>query len=219
MVGENLAENADALGFTLNRGRSWTVVPLPQSWVAASMTPDFIGCTSTTCVVYGSNIFAISISGKTISPPYQVGIVSTSNDGRTWTQGSLPAGTNDLDSIACVVSGKCWALYRPNQPVEGVAVSTNGGMTWTPVGAIGQSFDPEHFAGFGCADQVACYLVDNSNNLFVTHNGGRTWQRGLSVRNPAGSKELETDALACGPRGGPCHIAGTGPPTSLWTAN
>ena len=217
MVGENLAENADALGFSRNRGRNWSVVALPQSWVAASITPSFIGCTSTTCVVYGSNIF--SISGKNGFSGYRVGMISTINDGRTWSHASFPGGSQDLDSIACVASEKCWALYRPDQPEEGVATSTDRGATWTTVGNIGESFDPDHFAGFGCADRSLCYLVDNSNNVFVTRNGGQTWQSGDPVRNPVGSTNLETDALACGPNGGPCHIAGIGPPTSLWTSN
>jgi hypothetical protein len=214
MVGENLEEDADALGFTRNQGRSWTVVALPQSWLAASITPDFIGCTASKCVVYGSNIFSLApadLSG------YRVEIATSDNDGRSWSEASFPTESQDLDSIACIASGKCWALYRSDQPGEGVAVSKNGGMTWSTVGAIGESFDPDHFAGFGCADQSLCFVVDNSNSVFVTRNGGRTWRPGVPVRNATGSTNVETDALACGGVGGPCNIAGIAPPTSFWT--
>jgi hypothetical protein len=217
MVGENLAENADALGFSRNHGRTWSLVPLPRPWVAESITPSFIGCTATTCVVYGSNVLALPIE-KGLSG-YRVGIAATKNDGRTWSRASYPAGSQQLDSIACVASGKCWALYRPDEPVEGVAVSTDGARTWTPVGTIGESFDPDHFAGFGCADSTTCYLVDDSNTVFVTSDGGRTWESAEPVQNPLGSTDLETDALSCGPMDGPCYIAGIGPPASLWVTN
>ncbi len=215
MVGENLPENADALGLSFDHGRSWSVVSLPRQWTSASITPDFLGCSSNTCVVYGSNIFAIS--GANGLSGYRVGLISTTNEGRTWSQGTFPASSSgDLDSITCIGSGRCWALFRPDQPLEGVAVSDNGGRTWATVGGVAEAFDPEHLAGFGCASRADCYLVDDSDELFVTNNGGQTWGPGNPVRDVTGSAELETDALACAPTSGSCYIVGIGPPASLW---
>jgi len=213
MVGENLAEDADALGFTRNQGRSWSIVPLPQQWISEAITPGFIGCTTSTCLVYGNNIFAMS--GKNPSN-YRVALVSTSDDGRSWSPAALPGGSGDLDAIACIGAGRCWALYRSAQPQEGVAVSIDGGRTWTTVGVIGNAFDPDHFGGFGCATRTSCYLVDDSNDLFVTHNGGQEWSPTNPPRNRHGSTDLETDGLACASESATCYIVGIAPPTSLW---
>jgi hypothetical protein len=184
MVGENLAENADALGFSRNHGQSWSVVPLPEQWAAASITPDFVGCTSRSCLLYGSNIFAIS--GKDPALGYHVSLVSTTDNGETWSLASLAGLSNDLDSLVCIGSGKCWALYR-SQTEEEVGVSFDEGKTWTTVGSVVQAFDPDHFAGFACADSSICYIIDNSNGVFFTSNGGRRWQPGIQAQNQAGS--------------------------------
>ncbi len=216
MVGENLAEDADALAFSPNRGRTWSVVSLPQWWVSESITPDLIGCTTRTCVVYGSNIFTISGVKGSFSR-YRVGLISTSNDGKTWTQDALPGGSDGLDSVTCIASGRCWALFRSQQPQESVAVSETGGTTWSTVGEVPDGFDPDHFAGFGCASRALCYLVDDSDSVFVTTDGGRTWKERDPVHPGRGSRDIETDTLGCAPNG-PCFIVGSGPPASLWSS-
>jgi hypothetical protein len=218
MVGENLAENADALGFSTNLGRTWSVVALPQKWIAESITPDFVGCTSNTCVVYGTNIF--SISDTTSLSNYRVGLITTSDNGATWTSDPYPGGSNDLDSIACVWTGTCWALYRSDgQPAEGVAVSFTNGRSWTTVGGIPNSFDPDHFVGFGCATRADCLLVDDSDDVYASTDGGRTWIHRDPVRDANGSTNLETDALGCAPVSGRCFVVGASRTDSLWSSN
>lgn len=214
MVGENLAETADALGFSRNHGSSWSVIRTPTQWASQSITPDVVGCSAVSCLVYGSNVFAISTNNPSMR--YRVAIIATSNEGRAWSPAVLPAGTNELDSIACIPSGRCLALYRGLAAQEGVAVTINDGMTWTSVGRIGQEFNPDHLGGFGCDSRLTCYVVNDSDLLFASHNGGSTWEAANSPRSVAGSTDLETDGLGCAPTGSTCYIVDLG---SFWTSH
>ena len=195
-IAENQTVTTTTIGRSEDAGRTWAVVPNPPSWAANSISAELVGCSASTCLVYGDN----ALSGLPPSGPADQyhDLVETANGGRTWTAIPVP-GSIAVDQIACIWSGQCWVLYEmPYSPLEEVATTLDAGSVWTKVGSL--TLDPDHLVGFACEDVRTCFILDDSNSLTESHDGGRTWHASQPPTDASGSTELGTDAMTCTPR-------------------
>jgi photosystem II stability/assembly factor-like uncharacterized protein len=200
---ENQAVTIQALGLTTNGGKTWSRVSGPASWVAASITPNLVACSASRCLAYGGNSPFYPSPGK--AHRFHEGFAATSDDGRTWTEITLP-GAAGIDQMACAWSGQCWALYETrSDALEHVATTVDGGSRWLPLELINPSevggdtfaLDPDHIVGFACDEARTCFILDNSNDLLTSTDGGRTWSSSAAPRDAHGSTQFSTDAMTC----------------------
>ncbi len=205
VAAENQAATSQALGLTTDAGKTWSLVRDPPTWVAASITPYLVACSASRCLAYGDNTSFYPSPSK--PRPYQTGFAATSNDGRNWTEIGLP-GANSIDQIACNWSGECWVLYEiRGDDLEHVATTLDGGSRWDALGPINPSevggntfvLDPDHIVGFACDASRTCFILDNSNDLLVSINGGRNWSTEPAPKDAAGSADFSTDTMTCTP--------------------
>ncbi|HET9059292.1 MAG TPA: sialidase family protein [Acidimicrobiales bacterium] len=212
ILADNAAVTHQALARTQDNGKTWTIVPYPRSWTKDSIDASIIACSSSRCLVYGDGTFATTPKASD-----QAAFVATSDDFRTWTDIALP-GANQIHQLACIWSGQCWAEYETGgDGREHFATTLNGGATWALLGSVspndggknvfafGFALDPDHQVGFACEDARTCFVLDNSDDLLTSHDGGRTWA--LSH----GPSPNMTDAMTCTP-GSTCWIVRTNPP-------
>jgi hypothetical protein len=207
IAAENAAATAQTLARTSDEGRTWTAVPYPSTWAKASITGYMIACSASRCLTYGNNTLAEDPANPS-ALKYQTGFAATTNDGQSWTEITLP-GATQIDQIACVWSGQCWAEYETSaDELEHVATTLDAGFVWTPLGAISPSevggntfaLDPDHQVGFTCENAKTCFILDNSNDLLTSRDGGRRWN--ISQGPSPGS----TDAMTCTPPSSTCWI-------------
>ena len=202
IAAENSAVTDQALARS-DDGRTWTLIPYPASWNQRSINAALIACSSSRCLVYGDNTF--DSSPTKLPAGIVTAFAATGDDFKTWTDITIP-GAGQIDQLACSWSGQCWAEYEgPGDDLQHVATTLDGGVTWTALGAISSdqaistnsdlsfALDPDHQVGFACQDARTCAILDNSNNLVTTHDGGHTWS--LAHGPSRGS----TDALTCTP--------------------
>ena len=104
---------------------------------------------------------------------------TTSDDGATWTAGTLSAPQVQLDAVACTSPSDCVAGGSNTVDLAGeVVTTTDGGATWTssalPAGAPPVS-------SLSCASSTSCVAVGSvganpaTGAALQTHDGGRTW--------------------------------------------
>lgn len=217
IVAENAATTNQAVARTNDNGKTWTVIPYPSSWAKDSINANMIACSSTRCLVYGDNTYAAAPTSP--STGFRTAFAATSNDFQTLTDIAIPDAAQ-IDQLACIWSGQCWAEYSPpGDDLEHVATTLDGGATWTALGPISNhdainnnsdlsfALDPDHQVGFGCENAHSCFILDNSDDLVATPDGGRTW---TLTHGPARG---ETDAMTCTPSS-TCWIVSVDPPTA-----
>ena len=117
-----------------------------------------ISCASlTSCVAVGGN------SSEDVTA------VSTTDAGVKWKMHVLPAGTKANEGgISCPSTTNC---YEANDYVSAVAVSTNGGKTWTDH-AVPSSIDL--IRGISCPSTTTCFVA-GGGGIAATTNGGKKW--------------------------------------------
>lgn len=219
ILADNEAVTDQALARTTDNGKTWTIIPYPPSWATNSINASLIACSSSGCLVYGDNILAVTMTAT--EGAYKTAFAATSYDFQTWTDVAIPSASH-IDQLTCIRSGQCWAEYETaGDELEHIATTLEGGVTWTALGAIkpdelgNDSFtnsfalDPDHQVGFACADAQTCFILDNSNDLLASHDGGRTW------RISQGPSRGATDAMTC-TSSSTCWIVSVGPPTTAW---
>jgi photosystem II stability/assembly factor-like uncharacterized protein len=143
----------------------------------------------------------------------------TTDGGRTWTKGAFPTGFNAAYSspLSCPDASHCFAAGRipgsapdPQQSVQDVATTNNGGLTWTenPV--------PTNVPGLGifalsCPTDTECWAAGFAQNssggsssvLLGTMNGGATWSRvtfsvPAAAPNYDGQSFIAIGSISCG---------------------
>ena len=106
---------------TTNGGKSWTALGGELSNMIAA---GGISCpTATNCLVAGQDVAGPGI------------IASTSNGGRNWVYGRLPAQTGPVFDASCASASSCWATAAatsvPGDRAGVILFSADGGLTWT----------------------------------------------------------------------------------------
>ena len=135
------------------------------------------------------------------------GVWKTDDYGRTWNPIFDDAPTGSVGDIAVEPSnpdmlyvGSGEGLHRPDLGVgDGIFKSVNGGKTWT-------------FTGLGDVQQVGRVIVHPTNpdevivaglghpygpneerGVFVSRNGGKTWDKTLYINHNTGAIQVEYD--------------------------
>jgi photosystem II stability/assembly factor-like uncharacterized protein len=182
----NQGAKAGAVLGTIDGGQSWTTLR-----PAGSSSLTFISCPGTTvCYATGEDVGRVFV---------------TRDGGHTWSSAKVTFRPVDL---SCPGDSVCYAPIDTSlihSPPLSVAVSEDGGKTWTlrPVGVQGQLW------GMRCAGVNTCSVVAFTGNdlgvpLFLrTTNSGRTWQRQAFPKNTY----FRGGALAC-PTVATCYLAG-----------
>ena len=217
LVADNAAATSQVLARTNDKGKTWTLVPYPSSWANDSASANLIACSSARCLVYGDNTLANTPTSP--STRFRTAFAATSNDFQTWSDITIP-DAGQINQLACLWSGQCWAEYdSPSDDLEHLATTLDGGLTWTALGPISSdqaistnsnlsfALDPDHQVGFGCENPQTCFILDNSNDLVTTRDGGRTWKL------THGPSRGGTDAMTCTPSS-TCWIVSVDPPTA-----
>jgi photosystem II stability/assembly factor-like uncharacterized protein len=95
-------------------------------------------------------------------------VLITSNAGASWTwaTASLP----NIYAIACPSTSICIAAGTDSSTGRGIAVSGDGGQTWTTASPV----LPNAAFAVSCADSTHC-LVPSGSAVFTTADGGQTW--------------------------------------------
>jgi hypothetical protein len=217
MLAQNAATTDQAMARTNDNGKTWTLIPYPPSWAKDSIDGNIMACSSSRCLVFGDDTLATPLTDP--SAGGEKAFAATSNDFQTWTAISIP-DASQIDQLACIWSGQCWAEYETSgDDLEHLATTLDGGVTWTSLGPISSdeainnnsalsfALDPDHQVGLACENSQTCFILDNSNDLVTTHDGGRTWS--LTHGPSRGS----TDAITCTPSS-TCWIVSVDRPTA-----
>lgn len=125
-----------------------------------------------------------------------------------------------LEDVVFVTTKADWKASNHG----GVWRSGDGGDTWTQVELNPGSQFPDRISGFGISAVGDDVVVGTSEGLFVSSNGGATWEH--SSPFPAGNRGVFSVLLTPGTSGGPARIYAGGPagvrintlPLGAWTS-
>jgi hypothetical protein len=151
---------------TTNDGATWAMA---TSFPTGVTDIGPIACTgSSSCVAAIQSVSATATSATTI----------TTTDGQNWsvTPSPGPGLPPDLEAVTgmtCPASGKC-LISGVGASGSGVALSNNGGSTWT----IQFPGETSFLSGVGCLSASTCGVVGEAPTgptAFMTANGGSSW--------------------------------------------
>jgi photosystem II stability/assembly factor-like uncharacterized protein len=183
---------------TTDGGSSWATQTVPSfNGEIDSILYDVSCPTSTDCWAVG---FGDSISPPPVGPSgssYELAlVVATTDGGRTWSAQTLPSsyssgddgeifsGIDYLDGVSCPTSTDCWAAGFGSDGIGAVAVTTDGGSTWSnqilPSSSSGGIFNGiVWLGGVSCPTSTDCWVAGLNSFEFgvvvATTDGGSTW--------------------------------------------
>ena len=138
---------------TTDGGSTWTAQPLPAT------KNDFLlsaACPSTSTCYVGGDAFTKLGAGL---------LFTTSDDGSTWANKTLLTGMGSLDGMACPLVRTCYvAGFQTNAPEGLVAVTSDGGGTWT----VTNETNTDGGQGVACAATTTCYALTSGFSLYYT---------------------------------------------------
>lgn len=195
-------------------GATWTVLPMPTSFVATSG----LSCAAATvCAVGGT------YQGQSV-------MISTTDGGHSFVISPLPASVGTLYALSCPTSTFCgglvatttWHGLPPNIPIHAAFLSTSdGGKTFADASPF---LAGDSMQSLVCSSTADCTVIGNqmtnasptngSSVVAVTTDAGRTWTQGAF---PVGFNILTHSTLAC-PDASHCYVAGSIPSTTGKTA-
>jgi photosystem II stability/assembly factor-like uncharacterized protein len=199
---------------TVDGGHSWTVEPLPAA--AAGLIFQLSCPTTTRC----EGLLTTSSAQLPASQQYYGGVtfLRTTDAGRHFVTSAFPASTT-MQSLSCPTMIACVAIGVSNAEVGGtttasargfVAVSTDGGVTWTP-GTLPSGFGLTNFPQVICPHSEYCYMLGTSNpkngysDVAMSADGGRTW---TTRPLPANAPQPYLSQISC-PTDLTCYASGT----------
>lgn len=168
-------------------------------------------CTSAThCTVVGT-------TDASINSPVPAGVSAvTSNQGRSWTAGSLPEGTGInpvLASLACPDSQRCFVTgFLTTERGSDIAASDNGGVTWS-LDVLPADVPRPQLDAIACATASECWAaggesvhhkIGNVTNaessvLLGTTNGGSSWSKVIFSVPSTAPNDTSQSYLTIGP--------------------
>ena len=204
-----------AIANSSDSGNTWSqqTLPLLSPYLQGELYG--ISCSGSSCVAVGS--YADNMSNY-------AALAYSSNSGSTWSQVVLPLLSGiegeSLTGVSCI-GLFCLAVGEystVSQQLPGVAVSRDGGSTWTQATlALPNSYSDGVLNGVSCT-QDYCVAVGNYNfpggsnaptypAIAVTTDGGNTWSQQVLTFLPAGFTSGIFYSVDC--TGSVCVAAGT----------
>jgi photosystem II stability/assembly factor-like uncharacterized protein len=151
-------DDSDQMLATDDNGKRWTVETLPAGIFGVYggiSCPNASDCTALSILEDGAD----------------VGIVFTTNGGRTWSTGSDEmSGFSQGPQLSCPTPSVCWAAdFSPDPHGQGTIAELVGakGPQGTP--------PPSNYGGISCPDPSHCWAVTNAGAVVATKDGGRAW--------------------------------------------
>lgn len=147
-------------------------------------------------------------------------IMGTTDGGKTWTNQTVPTGTEGLNNISCASISVCVIVGFKN-----VLTTTDGGSTWNDGGTIP---GPTSILGLSCASVSDCIAVGDqisgdsaADAAVTTTDGGATWTTSAvptSLGMLSGVSCATTlDCIAVGTGGSSTVILATTDGGTTWT--
>lgn len=198
---------------TTDGGATWTASPPVSSTVQGTTNFGFydISCpTSTECVAGASGLYW----DDQLPVPVPVGysyLVSSTDGGTSWQElAPLPDGGGGL---ACASPSRC--LLGAYGAIDSITTADSG-ATWALESAPIPGTNPASFSAMACPTSSTCVAVDDFDAaIYVSVDGGATWNAQPYAAGGASVKTVVPDAVAC-PSQTSCWIAGwTLPKTGL----
>jgi len=164
-------------------GSDWTARTLPTGYFINYQTPWApVSCVSGTqfCMTI-ANDTANVFNGNHIGE----GVLVTTDAGQTWTgYKSLPSAFFRALSISCVSASVCWAAGQDIYGEPQVAVSADGGKTWTDKTPAAWANATWWVSSIDCVSARTCWLAGTDNPtgqlqepvVIRTTNGGDGWK-------------------------------------------
>ncbi len=153
----------------------WAVGELPGlgggfiRMVDGAVNYNFISPTALSTIYAFDATRAVTASGPTI--------FRTVNGGQSWTNRDLSSITGSVQSIHFFDANRGIALGLPHDGKWGVALTANGGGTWSKIDQAPEAADP--FAGFGSS--AVSWIGEkgwfgaSDGSVYRTTDGGTTW--------------------------------------------
>jgi photosystem II stability/assembly factor-like uncharacterized protein len=147
-----------------NAGQTWSsITPSQAINSAVQPVPAGLSCASALrCLLVWTN------DGYTPSPPQIV--VSTTDGGQTWHNGTFPPGMNKYHSVACTQTDVCTVVGNDNQVTSTssastgmVATTTDDGATWNTASVAGTT----QLTAVSCGS--TCVATGTSSNFYYGH--------------------------------------------------
>lgn len=202
-------------------GNSWAKVALPGPFFVNGAG---LSCpTAEICVAVGTPSLVMSAGNPMPAARY------SSDGGRTWQVGSVPAAPVPLRAVSCAVADRCVAVgdlpvpvgggSTPSAPTEAF-VSEDGGRSWSVAGQIGNG--QLALASISCPSSESCWAAGSASGrplgvIESTHDGGTTWTslplppaRGSAPADggPVPLNIQDVSSVSC-PAAGPCTAFGS----------
>ncbi len=160
----NLAEIdlTESAGQPVSGASGWSLETAPggTSNLTAVACPSAADCWATDSaghIIYTGNATAKNADGSSAA---------------SWIDDTVPAGIQNLDTIACPSTNDCWAGGTWGSGALLVATG-NGGASWQPQTLPSQASAP--ITSIACPSTTECYVVDHGGNIFVTTDSGAAW--------------------------------------------
>ncbi len=135
-----------------------------HNWIPTASAPAPTAFISVACASGG----AICIAGGTI------GALFLSTDaGQKWRELDSAVTRYNFEAVSCRNRAFCVAVgYNPEQTALLVALTRNGGSTWSMTHIPGD----ESLTAVSCASSSVCVAVGLNANVLTTRDGGATWK-------------------------------------------
>lgn len=192
--GLNVAPDGTMVGRTDTNGAFiWTGTSWQQLVTSTSMPSDYVSSSLVSAATTG--VFELQIysaASSVMYMTYQGYVWKSTNSGNTWTQTAftqIDPNTSANPNDAYGAFGQKMAIDPQNSNIvyvgteaNGLLVTTNGGASWSSVGAIpagtaagitGILFDPSSSVVGGATQGI--YVASYGNGVYHSTNGGSTW--------------------------------------------
>jgi Peptidase A4 family len=181
----------------------------PVSTPGFSVLPGSAGAAGppVTCTPGGAHCVAALSSSSVVTDDGQLGegVVVTSDLANWYQYDSLPSDLVSVYGLACPSASVCVAVGAGALGGPVVALSADGGVTWSDAAVPGGGGLPGWLRSVACPTAQVCLAVGGSTapfapNLVRTVDGGRDWSVGDAAL-PAGHYDLDgvscSSSLAC----------------------
>jgi hypothetical protein len=192
-------------------GANWHVASIPPELTRLSTSSQLtsVSCSGTRCVAVGETLDPRNGGEEApMAPPV---VLTSSDDGASWTLVRAPTGLGSLAEVDCSSSGSCVVAGYDNKRFFRalLAASSDFGATWT-TGSLGPmvgSSQAGSIVSMACDGSSRCLLLavpsldKSTSHIYLAEDGGKRW---TEQQAPSG---FDLSSLAC-PAPTSCYAVG-----------